>query len=176
MWLQSKERSHQLSPNQGIRKLASGKHIDLHPCRHITFHGIALHTSRILLTCMQGILFPIISHKIPWYPIKSRSDWWFFRMRYTPPTPSSHCQVAKDRFGKEVFLLRSALNGQTVEPGTLVGFTVGKPGGRMGRANGKCWESAGFKQTSFIGDGENYRIFDQTQFWAPGCVWKWGWW
>lgn len=34
------------------------------------------------------------------------------------------CQVAKDRFGKEVFLLRSALNGQTVEPGTLVGFTV----------------------------------------------------
>eukprot|EP00435_Cladocopium_sp_Y103_P023971 s2297_g5.t2 len=34
------------------------------------------------------------------------------------------CQVAKDRFGKEVFLLRSALNGQAVEPGTLVGFTV----------------------------------------------------
>ena len=117
----------QTDVNQGIRKLASGKYIDLHPCRHITFHGIALHTSKILLTCMQGILFPIISHKIPWYPIKSRSDWWFFRMRY-PPTPSLHCQVAKDRFGKEVFLLRSALNGQTVEPGTLVGFTVGKPG------------------------------------------------
>ena len=30
----------------------------------------------------------------------------------------------------------------------------------MGRANGKCWESGGLKQTSFIGDGENYRIFD----------------